>query len=132
MPTPSAPLDALRDHAGQALHAYGSLLADLVLDPVARLRDRDLEALKATRDVLVDLAFVGSSRRSSRGLSGSTDADQLARASAFRSTADAHAFLLRLDHSLTLLQRLHGPQAVEVRTAPCDLPHEHEGEPTRG
>jgi len=127
MPAPSNPQTAIREHAGQSLHSFGSLLADLVLDPNASLGTADLDALKASSEALLDLVFVGDSRRRTRGLSGSTNAEQLARTSAFHSTADAHAFLQRLGHSLTLLQRIHGPQALDVRVEKCELPHVVEG-----
>lgn len=108
----------LHNLAGQSLLRFSEFTAELVLDPSVRLDDADLQALRDTRKVLVDLAFLGNNRqRATRG-SAHTVAEVISSTQAFPGSgrSDAAALLTRLDHHLTLLQRMHGAQEAPAVT----------------
>lgn len=108
-------LASIRRDAISDLQQLARHLEKLVLEPQAGLHDGDLAALKAHRDALGGMLYVGNSKRVTRGLSGSTEAEVLSNEAyeQFSDRTKAREFLTRLDHHLALLGRLYGPQVAE-------------------
>lgn len=113
----------IRNSAISALKAFARDLEQLVLEPQAGLTEEDLAGLTAHRDALLGLIYIGTQRQRARSLSGSTPAEMIANLAydeqfdlayeQFDSRNKAQDFLRRIDHHLSLLQRLYGPQVAE-------------------